>query len=194
MENIDNISNLEMEEMRQQMQLLKQKLDDQTIVSERQLSNAMSGKMTWIMKYIWFELWGLFPLCVLSFIGSKMLTPSLSWGPIVSILLLVLGEILVDLYVNRMKESDWQSENLLATADKLVRMKRIRWWQVIISLPIAVALFWWLAMGYPESIRAYMGWCMAIGGIIGLSVGIAILLRMQRTNDELIRQIREMKS
>ena len=33
-----------------------------------------------------------------------------------------------------------------------------------------------------------------IGGVIGFGVGVSILLKMQRTNDELITQIHEIKN
>lgn len=54
MENIKEHNINELDAMREQMQLLKQKLDNQEIVNDRILRNAMSGKMSWIKKYIWF--------------------------------------------------------------------------------------------------------------------------------------------
>ena len=184
----------ELEAMRSQMQLLKQKLDNQEIVNDQLLRNAMKGKMSWINKYIWFELLVLLPVCALNFVGLKMMDDGLSWWAISAILLLVLVEILLDFYINHVSTSDWQSENLLQTADKLVRMKQLRWWQLIVSLPVAFVLFWWLFSGFSESIRVAVTIGGIIGGVIGLSVGIGILLKMQRTNDELISQIREMKN
>lgn len=194
MENINEHNMNELEAMRSQMQLLKQKLDNQEIVSDQLLRNAMKGKMSWINKYIWFELLVLLPVCALNFVGLKMMDDGLSWWAISAILLLVLVEILLDFYINHVSASDWQSENLLQTADKLVRMKRLRWWQLIVSLPVAFALFWWLFSGFSESIRFAVTIGGIIGGVIGLSVGIGIMLKMQHTNDELIRQIREMKN
>ena len=32
-----------------------------------------------------------------------------------------------------------------------------------------------------------------VGGVIGMAIGIGVLIRMNRTNDELICQIRELK-
>lgn len=183
----------ELETMREQMQLLKQKLDKEEIVSDEVLRKAMSGKMSWINKYIWFELLVLLPLCALNFAGLKMMNASLSWWPIVSILLLVLIEILLDFYVNHLTSSDWRSENLLQTADKLVRMKKLRWWQLICSLPVAIVLFCWFFSEFTEGIRMAVTIGGIVGGVIGMGVGVSILLKMQRTNDELIAQIREIK-
>lgn len=184
----------ELETMRDQMQLLKQKLAKQEIVNDNLLQNAMSSKMSWINKYIWFELIVLLPVCALNFIGLKMIYPTLSWWPIVSILLLVLVEILLDFYINHVSYSDWSSENLLQTADKLVRMKRFRWWQLILSIPVALVLFWWLFAGFDDNVRTAVTIGGIAGGVIGLSVGVAIMLKMQSTNDELISQIRGIKN
>ena len=184
----------ELEAMREQMQLLKQKLDNQEIVSDQLLRKAMSGKMSWIKKYIWFELLVLLPLCTLNFVGLKMMYSSLSWWPILAILLLLLVEILLDFFINNISSTDWLSENLLQTAGKLVKMKKLRWWQLICSLPVAIVLFWWLFSQFPDDLRMPMTIGGTIGGVIGFGVGVSILLKMQRTNDELITQIHEIKN
>ena len=184
----------ELEAMREQMQLLKQKLDNQEIVSDQLLRKAMSGKMSWIKKYIWFELLVLLPLCTLNFVGLKMMYSSLSWWPILAILLLLLVEILLDFFINNISSTDWLSENLLQTAGKLVKMKKLRWWQLICSLPVAIGLFWWLFAQFPDDLRMPMTIGGTIGGVIGFGVGVSILLKMQRTNDELITQIHEIKN
>ena len=92
-----------------------------------------------------------------------------------------------------MSASDWQSENLLQTANKLVRMKKLRLWQVGCSLPVAIALFVWLFSGFEDKVMFYTIIGGIVGGVIGLTIGIAILIKMQSTNDSLISQIREMK-
>ena len=79
MENINEHNMNELEAMRGQMQLLKQKLETQEIVNDQLIRNAMSGKMSWIRKYIWFELLVLFPVCTLNFVELKMMSEVLSW-------------------------------------------------------------------------------------------------------------------
>ena len=193
MENVTEHNVNELEAMRSQMQLLKQKLDNQEIINDQLIRNAMSKKMSWIHKYIWFELLVGLPLCTLNFVGLKLMNPGLSVWAIASILLLVLVEILLDFYINNMSASDWQSENLLQTADKLVKMKKLRLWQVGLSLPVAIALFVWLFSGFEDKVMYYTVIGGIVGGVIGLTIGIAILIKMQSTNDSLISQIREMK-
>ncbi|MDD5783630.1 MAG: hypothetical protein PUD52_01560, partial [Prevotella sp.] len=167
-----------------------------TIVNDQLLRNAMSNKMSWIMKYIWFELLALLPLCALSFMGIKLMFPGMPWGPMVCILLLVAVEIVLDFYLNHTSENDWLAENLVATGRKLIRMKKLRWIQVAVSLPIAVVLFIWYSFCFSaetdEVMSTAMNIGMIVGGVIGLGIGLSVLVKMNRTNDSLIQQIREL--
>ena len=195
MTNNENIN--ELETLRSQLNILKKKLDDQTIVNDQLLRNAMSNKMSWIMKYIWFELLALLPLCALSFVGLKLMIPGMPWGPMVCILLLVAVDIVLDFYLNHTSENDWLAENLVATGHKLIRMKKLRWIQVAVSLPIAVVLFIWYGFccsaETDEVMSTAMNIGMIVGGVIGLGIGLSVLVKMNRTNDSLIQQIRELK-
>lgn len=191
MTNNDNINDLDV--MRQQLEILKHKLNEQAIVNDRLIRKAMSRKMSWIMKFIWFELLCLIPLATLSFVGMKLLEPSISWFPIAGIVLLMLADVLMDFYINHTSAKDWLSENLVETGHRLVWMKRMRWWQLAVSLPIAIALFAWYFSGFTENemLRSMIAGGV-VGGIVGFCIGIYILIKMNRTNDELIQQIHDL--
>ena len=191
MTNNDNINDLDV--MRQQLEILKHKLNEQAIVNDRLIRKAMSRKMSWIMKFIWFELLCLIPLATLSFVGMKLLEPSTSWFPIAGIVLLMLADVLMDFYINHTSAKDWLSENLVETGHRLVWMKRMRWWQLAVSLPIAIALFAWYFSGFTENemLRSMIAGGV-VGGIVGFCIGIWILIKMNRTNDELIQQIHDL--
>ena len=191
MTNNDNINDLDV--MRQQLEILKHKLNEQAIVNDRLIRKAMSRKMSWIMKFIWFELLCLIPLATLSFVGMKLLEPSTSWFPVAGIVLLMLADVLMDFYINHTSAKDWLSENLVETGHRLVWMKRMRWWQLAVSLPIAIALFAWYFSGFTENemLRSMIAGGV-VGGIVGFCIGIYILIKMNRTNDELIQQIHDL--
>ena len=183
----------ELEAMRLQLDILKTKLNSQNIINDQLLHQAMSNKMSWIMKFLWFELVALLPICALCFIGIKFIIPTVTWPPIICILALMLADILFDFYINHTSENDWLSENLIVTSHKLVRMKRLRFMQVAVSLPVAIALFTWHFSTYADApfFREYVIGGIA-GGVIGFAIGFSILLKMNRTNDELIRQIKDL--
>ena len=191
MTNNDNINELDV--MRQQLEILKHKLNEQAIVNDRLIRKAMSRKMSWIMKFIWFELLCLIPFATLGFVGMKLLEPSISWFPVAGIILLMLADVLLDFYVNHTSAKDWLSENLVETGHRLVWMKRMRWWQLAVSLPIAIALFAWYFSGFTENemLRSMIAGGV-VGGIVGFCIGIWILIKMNRTNDELIQQIHDL--
>ena len=190
MTNKENIN--ELEAMRSQFDILKNKLNNQDIINDQLLRNAMSEKMSWIMKYVWFELLVLLPLCALSFYGMRLLIPGLPLAPMVCILLLVAISIALDFYFNRTSENDWNTENLVTTGRKLIIMKRLRWTQVAVSMPIAILLFFWYASGFEGEEAEVINIGMIVGGVIGAIVGLVILVKMNRTNDALISQIREL--
>ncbi len=190
MTNKENIN--ELEAMRSQFDILKNKLNNQDIINDQLLRNAMSEKMSWIMKYVWFELLVLLPLCALSFYGMRLLIPGLPLAPMVCILLLVAISIALDFYFNRTSENDWNTENLVTTGRKLIIMKRLRWTQVAVSMPIAILLFFWYASGFEGEEAEVINIGMIVGGVIGAIVGLVILVKMNRTNDALINQIREL--
>ena len=190
MTNKENVN--ELEAMRSQFDILKNKLNNQDIINDQLLRNAMSEKMSWIMKYVWFELLVLLPLCALSFYGMRLLIPGLPLAPMVCILLLVAISIALDVYFNRTSENDWNTENLVTTGRKLIIMKRLRWTQVAVSMPIAILLFFWYASGFEGEEAEVINIGMIVGGVIGAIVGLVILVKMNRTNDALINQIREL--
>ena len=191
MTNNDNINELDV--MRQQLEILKHKLNEQAIVNDRLIRKAMSRKMSWIMKFIWFELLCLIPFATLGFVVMKLLEPSISWFPVAGIILLMLADVLMDFYINHTSAKDWLSENLVETGHRLVWMKRMRWWQFAVSLPIAIALFAWYFSGFTENemLRSMIAGGV-VGGIVGFCIGIYILIKMNRTNDELIQQIHDL--
>lgn len=184
---------LDIESMRMQLETLKKKLDEQQIVNDKLVRRAMSNKMSWIMKFLWTELFVLLPFAVLAFINLKSMVPGMSWYPVIAILVFMLACIVIDLYVNYTSENDWKSENLIITGMKLVKMKRLRWMQVAINLPIVFILFVWLFYDLEFEGKDAMVCGSVVGGVIGMVIGIGVLIRMNRTNDELICQIRELK-
>ena len=184
---------LDIESMRMQLKTLKKKLDEQQIVNDKLVRRAMSNKMSWIMKFLWTELFVLLPFAVLAFINLKSMVPGMSWYPVIAILVFMLACIVIDLYVNYTSENDWKSENLISTGMKLVKMKRLRWMQVAINLPIVFILFVWLFYDLEFEGKDAMVCGSVVGGVIGMVIGIGVLIRMNRTNDELICQIRELK-
>ncbi len=190
----NNINNSEFEQMRSQLEIMKRKLDRQEILNDRLVRQAMQQKVSWIKKYIWFELVVLYPIIILSF---AMLTAvfNLSWLICAAIIILTGADIYADFKINKIGSDDWLGENLVETGRKLVRQKRLRMQQLIISVPVLICVLFMFFYDMSQHVATDFFKSISVGGIvggiIGLCIGVRILMKMQRTNDELIRQIEE---
>lgn len=188
----------ELEEMRSQLNILKQKLETQKIVNDKLMRETMKKKMSWIGNYANIQAFVLYPIIIIIFLVLKIET-GISWGPIIFVYILTGIDILLDIKINKMQESDWESSNLIATKLKLMKMKKYRMRQVITSIPFLLVWVVWISFELMNStldkglvIAGIIGG--VIGGIVGGFIGFKILFKQQRTNDEIIRMIEEIES
>ena len=188
---------LDLEQMREQLGILKQKLDEQTIVTDRLIHQAMKQKMSWITKYCWFAALVMFPaICVLGWEVKNILGISIFSYSL--FIVLMGGAVVSDINVNKMKPADWESENLVQTGIKLVKMKRTRKMQVCLQTVVFVLVL--LVCGYdtytagvvPHERLMMFGISCLVGLVVGGFIGLRILAKMQRTNDDIIQQIEEL--
>lgn len=196
MEEINNT--LELEQLRQQMSILKDKLDKQEIVNGRLMRQAMSNKLSWIKKYIWFEI-AILPPLLLLFAGIHY-SMQLSWWLYAFLALGLIIDVIADYRINKIDKNELLSGNLVDAGRKLVLMKRQRAIAFGISMPLVVVwLIWFLyellhsshvattEMARGLAAGGFVGGI--IGGVIGFVVGTLLFRRMQRTNDDIISQI-----
>lgn len=194
--------NNELEVMRQQLAILNKKLEGQEIINDRLMRQAMKNKMSWIRKYIWAEIIAV-PFLILFFLAITIVC-SLSFGPTIYISVMLIASVFVDYKINMIDSKSFLENNLTGTAMKLVRMKKRRIVSEVIQIPlILIWVVWFLYDIYKHipSDGAFDGVNAAltggfIGGIVGCIAAIPICIylvrKMQRTNDEIIRQIQEL--
>ena len=87
-----------------------------------------------------------------------------------------------------MKSEDWENANLVQTAVKLAKMKRIRKKQTTIQMSLLVPVLGIIAVAQLE----YLGFSALAGLLVGGAIGLRILAKMQHTNDDVIQQIEEL--
>lgn len=201
MENKVNETGLE--QMRSQLDALRRKLDSQQIVNDRLVRTAMQSRMGWIGRYVRFEEYLLLPLALVVFLGLK-LAIGLSWWFFAFTMAMCVADVVADHKVNILAGSLWQGGSMVEVRRRLVRMKKLRRRQLMVSFPVVAV---WLAvlvlellscgifgLGVPPVSEwrpaAFAG---VVGGVVGTVAGlvasVAVVRKMQRTNDELIRQI-----
>lgn len=183
-----------MEELKQQFAILTDKLESQEINNERLLRTVMKTKMKSINKYYyWLFFLGL-PIIILCFqtFYSKGQVSLLFY---VSTVLLAVLDTICGMVINKMGNNQWQEADLLTARQTLVQMKQRRKKGEIISIPLVIIwLSFFVLEVFRSSANAFMLSTFAvIGGLLGLGIGLLAYRKMQRTNDELIREIDQLK-
>ncbi|MBQ6203257.1 MAG: hypothetical protein IJK46_04110 [Prevotella sp.] len=193
MENLNNMN--ELEEMRQQLQVLKDKVEKQGVLNEQLVRKSVKDKM----KDIHHTIYKLFAMVVL-------VTPvwllikyqqNLSWPLFIFTLLMMYVSVFFDWYINRM-DVDSMGSDLKETANRLVEMKKRRSLQEKIACFVVIPVWVvWLAYEFYQKAPDHetgiiMIVSMAIGLVIGGAIGLRIFLKWQHKNDEMIEQIEDL--
>lgn len=197
MENINN--NNELEIMRSQMASFKKQLEQQEIINSRIMAESMKKKFSWIKKMIIGEII-LIPIFLYLAFAAKY-NFNLSWWSISTFIILLLCDVWCDYDINMraIKNSDYSRDNLVNTMEKLLRMKQRRTKQTAIMLTATIVMSIWLLIEigfHLIAINADTGmWLVLYGGGTGAFIGVVaawwIYRKMQKTNDEMIKQIEE---
>ena len=204
----ENNTMMELEQMREQMQVLRNKLETQEIVNDKLVKNSIKSKMSWMKKLIYFEFL-MIPFIALMGYGLKEVF-NLSWFCYAFIVVHCVIDAVCDYRINvaSLDLEKVEKHNLSDTLQKLIAMKQMRAKAFFIMMSLSIPLFMWVSIEMWQYIStitlkddlhthivyagAYGGF---VGGIIGFFVGIYISIRiyrkMQTTNDELIAQIEE---
>lgn len=193
-----NINN-ELEIMRSQMASFKKQLEQQEIINSRIMSESMKKKFSWIKKMIIGEIILIPIFLYLAFAAKYYL--DLSWWSTSTFIILLLCDVWCDYDINMraIKNSDYSRDNLVNTMEKLLRMKQRRTKQAAIMLITLIGLIIWLSIEISLHLisinAATRMWGVFYGGVVGGVIGIAvswwIYCKMQKTNDEMIKQIEE---
>ena len=191
----------ELDDLRQQLNDLKNKVDQQGRLNESLVKKAVQGKMKGLHRFLlrYFVIMGLFvPFIMFDFIRNQY-----SWPFIGFTLLIFIASFVAEYLINRM-DVNRMGDDLVETARKLLQMKKNRRTQLSIGFcAIAIWIPWYAYEIYtqmaPQVSPQYtagflLGLIIAIcvGVAIGMAIGMSMYRRMQRTNDEMIDQINDL--
>jgi uncharacterized protein YqgC (DUF456 family) len=200
METVNNTQHeFELEDLRQQMAAIKEKVDQQGHLNEELVKEAIQSKMKGVHRTL-FKISLVALLCIPCYIAMRY-TYNFSWPFIIVTILMLIGFVLADYLINRLDVSH-MGDDLVETARKLAQMKKNRSLSQKIGIAVTIP---WLAWFCYESFMhraitygtadtwGYVITCF-VGGIIGFLIGMRIFRKMQRANDEMIDQINELMS
>lgn len=199
MENDNNMN--EFEQMREQMEAFKSRLDKQQIVNEQLVRNSMGNKMSWIKNFVWAEII-MVPILLIIMAGFHA-SEGLSWWLFAFLAAGLIADATGDFIINRIPKSQLLSGDLVATSQRLAQMKKQRTtWFIAGMIFVTIWLVWFIievvlkldnGCKLPDhsTVVAIMVAGIAVGALIGGVVAWLIFRKMQKTNNQLIEQINQ---
>ncbi len=192
----------EIEIMRQQLATLKQQLDTQQIVNKDLLRKVMRSKASWLNRFVNIEIITL-PVVYILFVIISAAYGLSQWYAF-SFLILGALDTILDWRTVRIPAEMFSSASILELKKFLLRQKRERHIQIFVGGPLCVIWVVAFFMGMVKNVDmssseiaqvARTGGLFGgiVGGIVGVVVMIVLYRKMQRTNDTLLNDIRELE-
>lgn len=182
-----------LEEMKQQMELLKKKLENQSIINEKIMRSAMKGKLGNLnrMGRIFFVLGILVAIWAPGFFYEMGCSLWFCGGTFAMLLFCALKTLQ---YHRDLWRLDLNGNNILETGKKVAKLRdRYREWRKIAYPMIVVWLIWTCIEIYLIYGQDAIWFCSGgiSGGLIGGIFGTRMNNKVIRTADSLLEQIRE---
>lgn len=188
---MDNIN--ELGEIRQQLSELKQRLDRESVLNEQLLHDSLKMKIRSVHNIVR----QMIVICILGILAWCYMGHLWNLSPyfVATTILMFIASMSAEYLINRMDARDF-SVNLSEAANRLAKMKRMRLMQVLTGFVFLLVIWgpWMVYEMFPKfepEMRMPMAIGMGIGAIIGAIRGMMFFFKMQRANDEMIRQIEE---
>lgn len=185
----------ELENMRQQMAILQEKLDKQIIVTDRIVRNAIKKSMGSINKrYLVVIVLAvlIIPYGYWSFVKVGGMSMSL-W--IVTSLLMIVTALFTYFNGKSMRDRQLLDANLLEAKKRVARSKKRDNIWLYISIPVMLLWMAWVSWEFAQQIGDMRIAIVTIvaGGAIGAAIGLKMHLNTQRDYREIIRQIEDLE-
>lgn len=187
----------ELDEMRQQMAILKNKLDNQTIVNDRLIRRAVKNSVSTINKrYLVISIiaFAMIPYGYWTFVKLNGLSIPL-WIAMSVLMLAVIGFCIYN--GHEMRKNDFVSDNLLDTKRKTLKaQKRDAMWPYF-GIPVAIGWAAWVGWEMTQKLEGdflkyFIPWfiiCVTAGALIGLKVHF----KTQRHFRDILEQIEDVE-
>lgn len=191
-----NFENNELELMRKQLDLLKEKLSNQEIVNNRLMREAMRKRMSWINSFVKFE-FAMLPLIAIGLLGCYKVL-GLPAPALIFLMVVCVVDMIIDYKVNKIKPKQWAEGELIDISRRLTKMKKMRIYQTLVGIIILALWLVWICLDTDTSeiTKTPEGCGALIGGLVGMVIGafVALILnwKMNKTNDQLIKEIENM--
>ncbi|MCH5311469.1 MAG: hypothetical protein J1E57_05895 [Prevotella sp.] len=186
----------ELEEMKQQITLLKKKLDNETIVNDKLMRSVVSTKIGNLERQLSkIFILGVIAMVLNYFNFTMLIKTSL---PFVVCTEILLASAVICTYLNRrlLKSANAMDCTLIEKSRKVADFKKREIRYECIAFPILVTWIVWLlhecniAIANPYEKQA-MFYGLLCGGVFGLCWGLWIFYKMIRSANDIIKHIEE---
>ncbi len=180
----------ELEQMREQLNMLHKKLNEQEIINEALIRASIGRKVKSITRNTIFLVIGCIIGCTAFFMLHKLVNISLSLVIVTWLFFLV--AIAYTVYSNsKVANNNLITNNLVKTRLNVLKFKKLEWQWLYFSIPFlfiwAPWFCWEIKTLVPDPEPLFVGG--TIGGIIGLIWGIIMFRRNQRNANDIISEI-----
>ncbi|MCR4995521.1 MAG: hypothetical protein K6A32_09165 [Bacteroidales bacterium] len=190
----------QLEDMRQQMAMLKQKLEQQEIVNDQLIRESLQSKLRSVRIQKWGKMFFIFLAMLYVPAMLYWLLHTEMWFCLLSMAFFAIAAIYDFYYMNGISEKSISRNQLLETGRLVARMKQMNARWLWFSIPF---LIFWLATLIMQvinsgdlssgNLQGFLYGC-ASGLIIGGTLGTIIYFRQQRRAQEIIDQIENITS
>lgn len=195
---MNHIENDELQQMREQLHLLKDKLSQEHIITEKVIRRAVRDKISLIRR----RSMGMITLGCLAVVlcPATLFVSGFSFVYTALTTLFLLISVIAEIYsINMIKSPAIMSNNLLSVGVNATRAKRFQQrWLIIGLLFLAIWLPWGayeLSFIYPNPREFHIMLISgAVGGVIGGIVGGSVYYRNQRELTEIVDHIEDITS
>jgi len=185
MENQNN-NMQEMEDLRNQVAEFKNRLDQQKIINEKLLSEAVHGQISWIHSMTGWAIAIELVLIPLLYFFLRNLGCSI-WS-FVFVVVVILGEIIFNIWnLRSIKKEQLCSCDVVTAQQKLINFKRREKIQSVIEVPLLVIWVAWVA----SQVHTGSKTAMIVGFILGMCFGFYLFFKEMRSVNKAIRQLEE---
>ena len=190
---MENINDIGIEQMKQQLSTLKNKLDKEMIVNDRLMRSIMNQKMKKINRersIIILIILMSIPYCTWCFMF--ILNMSLVFTIVTDIFMSV-ALVYTYLMHKDVKKNELMEGNLIEVSHKMIKIKRMQANWLKFSIPFVVVWLSWFVIENLNGINAkYIIIGGSVGAVIGGIIGTMSYRKTRKMATEIIKQIEEL--
>ena len=190
MEHIND--NIELEQMREQLSVLKSKLDKEMIINDRMMRKIMRQKVKSIRRYAWtigIVILLAIPYC--TWCTGYLLQLSI-WFTLFTDIFMTIALVYTYFMHKGITANELMEGDLIEVRSKMLRMKRMQANWLKFSIPFLILWLTWFVIENMKAADArYLFIGGVVGGVIGGIIGVMNYRKIRRMATEVIKQIEE---